>query len=56
MTCYDWDSDGSHDLIGIFTTSLGQLMEAQDNKTKVHDHSIYNYVGKLLARQRQVGL
>ena len=35
MTCYDWDSDGSHDLIGSFTTSLRQLMEAEANKTKV---------------------
>lgn len=26
MTCYDWDADGSHDLIGEFTTSLAQLM------------------------------
>ncbi len=25
MTCYDWDSDGSHDLIGVFTTSLAEL-------------------------------
>ena len=22
FTCYDWDSDGSHDLIGIFVTNL----------------------------------
>ena len=37
VTCYDWDSDGSHDLIGIFTTSLGQLMEAEQRKNKVSE-------------------
>lgn len=25
VTCYDWDSDGSHDLIGVFTTSLAEM-------------------------------
>ena len=25
MTCYDWDSDGSHDLIGSFDTNLAEL-------------------------------
>ena len=25
VTCFDWDSDGSHDLIGEFTTSLAEL-------------------------------
>lgn len=28
VTCFDWDSDGSHDLIGTFTTSLGEMEEA----------------------------
>jgi hypothetical protein len=33
VTCYDWDSDGSHDLIGTFTTSLLELQTAaQQNK------------------------
>ena len=26
VICYDWDSDGSHDLIGEFTTTLGELL------------------------------
>ena len=26
VTCYDWDKDGSHDLIGEFTTTLGELL------------------------------
>ncbi len=25
VTCYDWDSDGSHDLIGTFETNLAEL-------------------------------
>ena len=25
VICYDWDNDGSHDLIGEFTTTLGEL-------------------------------
>ena len=25
VTCFDWDSDGSHDLIGEFTTSLAEM-------------------------------
>ena len=26
VMCYDWDNDGSHDLIGEFTTTLGELL------------------------------
>ena len=26
VMCYDWDKDGSHDLIGEFTTTLGELL------------------------------
>ena len=29
MTCYDWDADGSHDLIGEFFTSLSELGSGQ---------------------------
>lgn len=25
VTCYDWDSDGSHDLIGHFETTLAEM-------------------------------
>ena len=35
VTCYDWDNDGSHDLIGFFTTSLSEIMEAEKTRTKV---------------------
>ena len=27
MTCYDWDNDGSHDLIGFFSTSLYHMTQ-----------------------------
>ena len=32
VTCYDWDSDGSHDLIGVFTTSLAEMTTAGGGK------------------------
>ncbi|CAI8037853.1 Copine-1 [Geodia barretti] len=35
VTCYDWDNDGSHDLIGVFTTSLSELMEGQRKRAKL---------------------
>ncbi len=25
VTCYDWDSDGSHDLIGFFDTTYAEF-------------------------------
>lgn len=28
--CYDYDSDGGHDFIGEFQTSVARLCEAQD--------------------------
>lgn len=28
MECYDYDSDGSHDLIGVFQTTMTQLKGA----------------------------
>lgn len=34
VTCYDWDSDGSHDLIGHFTTTLGEITEAYQTQKK----------------------
>lgn len=35
VRCYDWDSDGSHDLIGEFHTTLGELSRASEEKKKV---------------------
>ncbi|KAM4688446.1 copine-3 [Discoglossus pictus] len=31
VECYDYDSDGSHDLIGIFQTNMNKLKEASRN-------------------------
>ena len=28
VTCYDWDSDGSHDLIGHFELTMAELETA----------------------------
>jgi len=33
VICYDWESDGSHDLIGEFTTTLGELMVNQKSSS-----------------------
>ncbi|XP_052260932.1 copine-8-like isoform X2 [Dreissena polymorpha] len=33
VECYDWDSDGSHDLIGEFTTTLKDLLKAPTAST-----------------------
>ncbi|XP_060559061.1 copine-8-like isoform X2 [Ruditapes philippinarum] len=33
VECYDWDSDGSHDLIGEFTTNLKELVKAPTSNT-----------------------
>ncbi|XP_053401940.1 copine-8-like isoform X2 [Mercenaria mercenaria] len=33
IECYDWDSDGSHDLIGEFSTNLKELAKAPASNT-----------------------
>ena len=35
VTCYDWDSDGSHDLIGEFMTNLTEITEAYQSGKKI---------------------
>ena len=35
MRCYDWDADGAHDLIGEFTTTLGEISAASRGKKEV---------------------
>lgn len=35
VKCYDWDADGSHDLIGEFYTTLGELTQAAQDGKKV---------------------
>ena len=29
ISCFDWDSDGSHDFIGSFTTNLREMSSIQ---------------------------
>ena len=29
VSCYDWDADGGHDLIGVFHTSLSELQSGK---------------------------
>ena len=35
VRCYDWDSDGSHDFIGEFPTTLAEFIDAYQNKKQV---------------------
>ena len=35
VRCFDWDADGSHDLIGQFTMTLGDLTRAAEGDGKV---------------------
>lgn len=35
VVCYDWDSDGSHDLIGEFTTTLAEITAAYQSGKKL---------------------
>jgi len=39
VCCYDWDVDGSHDLIGEFTTTLAELTQASQNQKKVETYN-----------------
>ncbi|XP_064633695.1 copine-8-like isoform X2 [Lineus longissimus] len=38
VDCYDWDSDGSHDFIGSFTTTMKQLVEGS------HQENTYDVI------------
>ena len=46
VICYDWDNDGSHDLIGEFTTTLGELLS---QKLSSWDLINRNKVGKKIS-------
>ena len=35
MDCYDYDSDGGHDFIGAFQTSVADLMKSAQTGSKV---------------------
>jgi Ca2+-dependent lipid-binding protein len=45
VDCYDWDSDGSHDFIGQFTTNLNEMEKAgKPNEVQIeHNLPIYIY-------------
>ncbi len=34
VDCYDYDSDGSHDFIGTFSTTGTEIMKAIDQQVK----------------------
>ena len=42
VICYDWDSDGSHDTIGEFATSLAELTAAHGSGKKLEWECINN--------------
>ena len=35
VTCFDWDADGGHDVIGQFSTSLAELVSAHSSHSKL---------------------
>lgn len=35
ISCYDYDNDGGHDLIGIFTTTLTEMFKADRNAVSI---------------------
>ena len=43
VRCYDWDADSSHDLIGEFTTTLGELTTAYQEGRKV-SRDVYSFL------------
>uniref|UniRef100_A0AAQ5YZZ0 C2 domain-containing protein n=1 Tax=Amphiprion ocellaris TaxID=80972 RepID=A0AAQ5YZZ0_AMPOC len=44
VECYDYDSDGSHDLIGIFETTLTRLQEASRSSPVVKEYTFLDYI------------
>ena len=36
VNCFDYDSDGAHDLIGAFTTTAAELMQGASKPVKMH--------------------
>uniref|UniRef100_A0A8C6TBL1 Copine III n=1 Tax=Neogobius melanostomus TaxID=47308 RepID=A0A8C6TBL1_9GOBI len=43
VECYDYDNDGSHDLIGMFETTMTRLQEASRVSPQLTDHKRSNY-------------
>uniref|UniRef100_A0A3P8S8D9 Copine III n=1 Tax=Amphiprion percula TaxID=161767 RepID=A0A3P8S8D9_AMPPE len=44
VECYDYDNDGSHDLIGIFETTLTRLQEASRSSPVVKEYTFLDYI------------
>ncbi|XP_074865220.1 copine-2 isoform X2 [Carettochelys insculpta] len=44
VMCYDYDSDGGHDFIGEFETSVAKMCEAQDTCPITRDYSFLDYI------------
>jgi len=36
VDCFDYDSDGDHDLIGGFTTTVSEMMQAAAKPVRLH--------------------
>merc|ERR1712137_302443 len=44
IRCYDYDSDGGHDLIGQCRTTLRQLVTSKPTLLLIEDKKIGNYI------------
>ena len=55
VICYDWDSDGSHDTIGEFMTSLAELTAAHSSRKKLEWECINNEKKKKKKKYKNSG-
>ena len=55
VICYDWDSDGSHDTIGEFMTSLAELTAAHSSRKKLDWECINNEKKKKKKKYKNSG-
>ena len=51
LDVYDWDSDGSHDLIGGFTTTVDELAASQHGKEVGKNFELFNSHASKPARE-----
>ena len=55
VICYDWDSDGSHDTVGEFMTSLAELTAAHSSRKKLEWECINNEKKKKKKKYKNSG-
>lgn len=45
IECYDWNSNGSHDIIGAFVTNMRELSRGKGSSHHVSVACVYAYGG-----------